>query len=182
MCPCVNSRCFCAKVMTLTSDSVLNICIVASHPFLSLSFPFCQTRLTTPTRLFGKPGILLANCLLENLSQKPLCEGFVHMCTCRLAHGHGRLTCQSGLGSQTTTPYDLCNVRTLVLSASHQEKWNLADTLLPTQPSPRGLKDFLPLQTTHHVGPVAWKGGLVWAGDRPPNPISVCPTIRGIRD
>lgn len=153
MCPCVNCRCFCAKVMTLTSDSVLSI-YVASHPFLSLSFPFCQMRLTIPTRQFGKPEILLVNCLLENLTQKPLCENFVCMCTCRLAHGHGCLTCQSGLGSQATALYDLCCVRTLVLSASHQ-KWNLADTLLATLPSPRGLKDFLPLQTTHHMGPMA---------------------------
>lgn len=101
VCLCVNGRCFCAKVTTLTSDSALSIC-VASHPFLSLSFPFCQTRLTIPARLFGKLGILLANRLVENLTQKPLCEGFVCMCTCRLAHGHGRLTCQSGLGSQAT--------------------------------------------------------------------------------
>lgn len=42
---------------------------------------------------------------------------------------------------------------------------------------PHGLEDFLPLQTKHHMGPAARKGGLVWSGDRPPNPISAYPTI-----
>lgn len=37
-------------------------------------------------------------------------------------------------------------------------------------------------QTGCHMGAMAWKGGLVWAGDRLLNPLSAHPTIQHIRD
>lgn len=50
------------------------------------------------------------------------------------------------------------------------------------RPGSRGPEGFPLPQTPCHMGAVAWKGGLVRAGDRLPNPLSAHPTIRHIRD
>lgn len=82
-----------------------------------------------------------------------------------------------------TALYGFCAVSALISVCSSSGEVD-RHTVPATHPRAHILEDFLLLQTNYHMDPAARKEGLVWSGDRPPNPITAYPPtpIRGIRD
>lgn len=112
----------------------------------------------------------------------------VHMCVCACTYVdiHVHMLDCAGWSRERVISLDhscplgfltsVCEVHT------YPREVELGSQCPAVRPGSRGPEGFPLPQTPCHMGAVAWKVGLVRAGDRLPNPLSAHPTIRHIRD